>query len=74
MRGGCWSDGAKYSRSAHRLYFKPTGATRYIFDSKRKTPRYAWGKALNLSGGMRIGKPAEPARSPEEPAPAKEER
>jgi len=30
MRGGCWSDGAKYCRSAHRLYFKPTGATRYI--------------------------------------------
>jgi formylglycine-generating enzyme required for sulfatase activity len=30
MRGGCWSDGAKYSRSAHRLYFKPTGMNRYI--------------------------------------------
>jgi hypothetical protein len=29
------------------------GAT---FDPARKTPRYAWGKALNLAGGMRIGK------------------
>jgi formylglycine-generating enzyme required for sulfatase activity len=30
MRGGCWSDGAKYNRSAHRLSFIPTGMTRYI--------------------------------------------
>jgi hypothetical protein len=32
----------------------PAGAT---FDQALKTPRYAWGKALNLSGGIRIGKP-----------------
>ncbi|MGZ3596910.1 MAG: formylglycine-generating enzyme family protein [Syntrophales bacterium] len=38
MRGGCWSDGAKYSRSAHRLYFKPTGATRYIGFRLVRTP------------------------------------
>lgn len=25
------------------------------FDTEKKTPRYAWGKALNLSGGIRIG-------------------
>lgn len=31
----------------------PRGAT---FDQALKTPRYAWGKALNLSGGMRIGR------------------
>jgi hypothetical protein len=31
----------------------PAGAT---FDQALKTPRCAWGKALNLSGGMRIGK------------------
>jgi hypothetical protein len=30
MRGGCWSDCAKYSRSAHRLYYNPTGMSRYI--------------------------------------------
>jgi hypothetical protein len=29
------------------------GAT---FDQSLKTPRYAWGKAINLSGGMKIGK------------------
>ena len=28
------------------------GAT---FDQALKTPRYAWGKAINLSGGMKIG-------------------
>lgn len=31
------------------------GAT---FDQSLKTPRYAWGKALNLAGGVRIGKVA----------------
>lgn len=31
----------------------PLGAT---FDQSLKSPRYAWGKALNLSGGVRIGK------------------
>jgi len=30
------------------------GAT---FDQALKTPRYAWGKALNLSGGVKLGKP-----------------
>jgi len=30
----------------------PSGAT---FDQDLKTPRYAWGKALNLAGGVRIG-------------------
>jgi hypothetical protein len=30
---------------------------RIMFDDKRKTPRYAWGKALNAAGGIRIGKP-----------------
>ena len=29
------------------------GAT---FDQALKTPRYAWGKALNLAGGVRVGK------------------
>jgi hypothetical protein len=33
-----------------------TGRRRFVFDSKRKTERFAWGKALNASGGMRIGK------------------
>ena len=32
----------------------PHGAT---FDQALKTPRYALGKALNLAGGTRIGKP-----------------
>ena len=31
----------------------PRGAT---FDPNLKTPRYAWGKALNLAGGIRLGK------------------
>lgn len=31
----------------------PSGAT---FDQSLKTPRYAWGKALNLAGGIKIGK------------------
>ncbi len=31
----------------------PRGAT---FDQSLKTPRYAWGKALNLAGGIKIGK------------------
>jgi hypothetical protein len=31
----------------------PRGAT---FDQALKTPRYTWGKALNLAGGVRIGK------------------
>lgn len=30
----------------------PCGAT---FDQALRTPRYAWGKALNLSGGVRMG-------------------
>jgi len=34
---------------------RKTGARRWVFDTKRKTPQYAWGKALNLSGGIRIG-------------------
>ncbi len=29
------------------------GAT---FDQDLKTPAYAWGKAINLAGGIRIGK------------------
>jgi hypothetical protein len=29
------------------------GAT---FDQSLKTPRYAWGKAINLAGGMKLGK------------------
>ena len=33
-----------------------TDARRVLFDDKRKTPRYAWGKALNAAGGMKIGK------------------
>jgi len=32
----------------------PSGVT---FDQALKTPRYALGKALNLSGGVRLGKP-----------------
>lgn len=32
----------------------PRGAT---FDQALKTPRYAWGKAINLAGGVKIGKP-----------------
>lgn len=31
----------------------PRGAT---FDQALKTERYAWGKAINLAGGVRIGK------------------
>lgn len=31
----------------------PQGAS---FDPALKTPRYAWGKALNLADGVRIGK------------------
>jgi hypothetical protein len=31
----------------------PRGAT---FDQSLKTPRYAWGKALNLTGGARVGR------------------
>lgn len=27
-----------------------------VFDDKKKTERFAWAKALNLSGGVRIGK------------------
>lgn len=34
-----------------------TGGQRFIFDTKRKTPRFAMGKALNACGGIRIGKP-----------------
>ena len=34
-----------------------TDARRIVFDDKRKTPRYAWGKAFNAAGGMKIGKP-----------------
>ncbi|HUH65938.1 MAG TPA: formylglycine-generating enzyme family protein [Syntrophales bacterium] len=30
IRGGCWMDGAKYSRSAQRLYFNPASANSYI--------------------------------------------
>lgn len=30
----------------------PRGAT---FDQSLKTERYAWGKALNLAGGIRMG-------------------
>lgn len=33
-----------------------TGLDRFIFDDQLKTPRYAWGKALNAAGGMRIGR------------------
>jgi len=35
---------------------RETGETRLMFDDKRKTPRFAWGKALNAAGGFRIGK------------------
>jgi len=28
---------------------------RYIFDDKRKTPRFAWAKAIQKSGGIRMG-------------------
>lgn len=36
------------------------GRVRYlyvVFDTELKTPKYAWGKALNRAGGVRIGKP-----------------
>jgi hypothetical protein len=33
-----------------------TGGRRIVFDDKRKTPRFAFAKALNAAGGMRIGK------------------
>lgn len=39
-----------------------TGADEIVFDDKLKTPRYAFGKALNAAGGIRIGK-REPDRS-----------
>lgn len=42
----CSSCGCEYRITAQ-------GAT---FDQSLKTPRYALGKAFNLSGGMRIGK------------------
>ncbi len=32
----------------------PRGAR---FDQALKTERYAWGKAINLAGGMKLGKP-----------------
>lgn len=41
----CSTCGCEYKITAR-------GAT---FDPALKTPRYAWGKALNLAGGVRIG-------------------
>ena len=32
-----------------------TGGVRWVFDDKRKTPRFAWAKALGKAGGMRLG-------------------
>ncbi len=32
-----------------------TGRRRFVFDNKRKTERFAFAKALNAAGGMRIG-------------------
>ncbi len=34
----------------------PRGA---MFDQSLKTPQYAWGKAINLAGGVRFGKVTE---------------
>lgn len=31
------------------------GRKRYIFDDKRKTERFAFAKAVNAAGGMRMG-------------------
>jgi hypothetical protein len=42
----CSTCGCEYKITA-------TGAT---FDQSLKTARFAWGKALNLSGGIRLGK------------------
>lgn len=33
-----------------------TGLDEFVFDDQRKTPRFAWAKALNAAGGIRIGK------------------
>ena len=32
-----------------------TGRARFVFDDARKTDRFAWGKALNAAGGVRMG-------------------
>jgi hypothetical protein len=32
-----------------------TGKNRFRFDDRLKTPRYAFAKALNAAGGMKIG-------------------
>ena len=32
-----------------------TGRRRFVFDNKRKTPRFAMAKAVMASGGIRIG-------------------
>jgi len=33
-----------------------TGRTRYVFDNKRKTQRFAFAKAVIASGGVRMGR------------------
>jgi hypothetical protein len=38
----------------------PCGAT---FDQALKTPRYAWGKALNLAGGVKLGTTVKPGKA-----------
>lgn len=37
------------------------GAARWVFNNKRKTPRFAFAKALNAVGGMRMSHTKKPA-------------
>lgn len=38
-----------------RLPDPKSGARRFVFDTKRKTERFAWAKAIMGAGGVRIG-------------------
>jgi hypothetical protein len=49
----CVNCRTEYYESTNRK----TGESRLMFDDKRKTPRFALGKALNVCSGIRIGKP-----------------